>query len=57
MRLNRRKIEGNFIYIIQHFEVFKSVEGFYCIHNTIINRTTYYSNYDIIRLKLTELIR
>ena len=57
MRLNRRKIEGNFIYIIQHFEVFKSVEGFYCIHNTIINRTTYYSNYALMRVNLTELIR
>ena len=57
MRLNRKKIEGNFIYVIKHFEVFKSVEGFYCIHNTIINRTTYYSNYALMRVNLTELLR
>ena len=57
MRLNRRKIEEGKIYIIKHFEVFKSVEGFYCIHNTIVNRTTYYSNYALMRVNLTEVLR
>lgn len=57
IRLNRKKIENKVVYIVQHFEVFKSVEGFYCIHNSIINRTIYYSNYALMRVNLTELLR
>ena len=59
VRLNRRKIELHVVYIVGggRFEVFKSVEGFYCIHNTIVNRTTYYSNYALMRVNLTELLR
>ena len=59
LRLNRRKIEFGTVYVVGggRFEVFKSVEGFYCIHNTIVNRTTYYSNYALMRVNLTEVLR
>ena len=59
LRLNRSKIEGNVVYVVGggRFEVFKSIEGFYFIHNIIANRTTYYSNYALMRVNLTELLR
>ena len=57
MRLNRRKIELHVVYLIKNYEVFKSVEGFYCIYNSITKRTIYYSNYALMRVNLTELLR
>jgi hypothetical protein len=56
LQLNRKALERGCHLIVGKFELYLSIDGYYCINNVKTRHVFHYSNYALMRRCLTELL-
>ena len=57
MRLNKKRIEQGLTVTVKNYEVRLSLDGYYSIYSKLNKKEFQYSNYDLMRRCLTDLLK
>ena len=57
MRLNKKRIEQGLTVTVQGYEIRVTLDGYYSIYSKINKKEFQYSNYDLMRRCLTDLLK
>ena len=57
MRLNKKRIEQGLTVTVKGYEIRITLDGYYSIYSKINKKEFQYSNYDLMRRCLTDLLK